>query len=342
MCRSYPSINICGELFTWTHCLVCDGEYFQCTHIISQPGSLFWTQKSVEKLMDKEWEQESPNCPVAGVAARLHSQTVKRICVATLVMGPRCDGGSCATEASGAAVRYSNLSHVLLARPASMLFHYNCGEGGHKMIRIAQSFGKRLTTFCSFIYYKAPCLPLVTLNMFSQSTKWFNVFYIILQIALWNLFFAVCHAFIEYIICGVCIHVVHTCCTMHVVLSFLYKQYINVSQNSVLLLITCTLNAYRGWLNGSSWALILNLNNCTQRWIHICDSPFLNHVWRFICLLQKKSLCMLTSACCFLLSWSTMKTAGSCILDTDGLDNELSVWRCQKKKLWLSDKPLCL
>lgn len=57
---------------------------------------------------------------------------------------------------------------------------------------------------------------------------------------------------------------------------------------------------------------------------------FMVRVWRFLCLLQKKSLCMLTSAHCFLLIWSTMKTAGSCILDTDGLDNELSVWRCQK------------
>lgn len=68
-------------------------------------------------------------------------------------------------------------------------------------------------------------------------------------------------------------------------------------------------------------------------WNLICDRAFLFfwlRIWRFICLLQEKSLSVLTLACCFLSGWSTKKTAGSCILDTGGLDNELPVWCCQK------------
>lgn len=83
------------------------------------------------KANGQQQEHESPNCPVAHVAERLHSQTVKRICVATLVRGPRCDVGSCMTEASGTAVRYSNLSHMLPAKLACMSSHYNWCEGRH-------------------------------------------------------------------------------------------------------------------------------------------------------------------------------------------------------------------
>ena len=51
---------------------------------------------------------------------------------------------------------------------------------------------------------------------------------------------------------------------------------------------------------------------------------------RLIRLPQEKSPSVLTLVGCFLLVWSTKKTAGSCILDTGGLDNELPVWCCQK------------
>lgn len=109
----------------------------------------------------------------------------------------------------------------------------------------------------------------------------------------------------------------------------------------MLIVTNCSLIAHGGWLNESFCALILNACNCPHRWIYIGGSPFFMRVWRFIGLLQKKSLCMLTSARCFLLSWSTMKTAGSCILDTDGLDNELSVWRCQKSFGSLINHSVC-
>lgn len=60
------------------------------------PGSAHTSAPSLElwlnpeesgKANGQERGHESPNCPVAGVAERLHRQTVKRICVATLVQG---------------------------------------------------------------------------------------------------------------------------------------------------------------------------------------------------------------------------------------------------------------
>lgn len=110
VCRSYLSIKMCWELFTWACWLVCDLE------LVCIPGSAHRSAPCLElclnpeecgKANGEEREHESPNCPVDGVAERLHSQTVKRICVATLVRGPRCDVGSPTAGTSGAAVRYS-------------------------------------------------------------------------------------------------------------------------------------------------------------------------------------------------------------------------------------------
>lgn len=62
--------------------------------LLNTPGSAHTSAPSMElwlnpeesgKANGQERGRESPNCPVAGVAERLHSQTVKRICVATLV-----------------------------------------------------------------------------------------------------------------------------------------------------------------------------------------------------------------------------------------------------------------
>lgn len=108
--------NYSPGLTAWCVIVTCE--------LVNMPGSAHTSAPSLElclkpdecgKANGREREHEGPNCPVAGVAERLHSQTGKRICVATLVRGPCCDVGSCETETSGAAVRYSNLSHVLLA-----------------------------------------------------------------------------------------------------------------------------------------------------------------------------------------------------------------------------------
>lgn len=107
-----------------------------CANTSDSSLELWLNPEESGKANGQEQEHESPNCPVAHVADRLHSQTVKRICVATLVRGPRCDVGSCMTEASGTAVRYSNLSDVLPAKLACMSSHYSWCEGGHVGVNI--------------------------------------------------------------------------------------------------------------------------------------------------------------------------------------------------------------
>lgn len=61
--------------------------------LVNTPGRTHTSAPSLElwlnpgesgKANGQERGLESPNCPMAGVAERLHSQTVKRICVATL------------------------------------------------------------------------------------------------------------------------------------------------------------------------------------------------------------------------------------------------------------------
>lgn len=95
----------------------------------------------------------------------------------------------------------------------------------------------------------------------------------------------------------------------------------------------------RAGINRSFHEFLRMVNYSTRGWNTIncaisCVTERVFVLWprilRFICLLQEKSLSVLTLACCFLLVWSTKKTAGSCILDTGGLDNELPVWCCQK------------
>lgn len=110
MCRSHPSSKIWKGLFAWAHCLVCDcdlvcvGDHARhCTHSSSQPGT-FLNPEDCGKANGREREHAGPNCSLAGVVQKLCTQTVKRICVATLVRGPCNDVGSRKTETSGAAV----------------------------------------------------------------------------------------------------------------------------------------------------------------------------------------------------------------------------------------------
>lgn len=97
--------NCSPGLTAWCVTVSCD--------LVPVPGSAHASAPSLQlclnpeecgKANGREREDEGPNCAVAGAAERLRSQTVKRICVATLVRGPCCDVGSRKTETSGAAV----------------------------------------------------------------------------------------------------------------------------------------------------------------------------------------------------------------------------------------------
>lgn len=76
--------------------------------------------------------------------------------------------------------------------------------------------------------------------------------------------------------------------------------------------------------------------NLIKRKLWFVTEILLSAAWRWTCAdscwcrRREAALYRLTSLWCFLLVWSTMKTAGRNILDIRGLDNELSVWCCQK------------
>lgn len=146
------------------------------------PGSAHTSAPSVELCLNpeecgkaNEWEREheGPNCPVAGVAERLRSQTVKRICVTTLVRGPCCDVGSCKTEASGAAD--IQISPTCCRQPhvqsLQLVWGWPCLCQDQKLYKLLKGLGidQQHLDFFEIQSSQASCLTLMTLKKVCQA-----------------------------------------------------------------------------------------------------------------------------------------------------------------------------